>query len=152
MKKFIIAQKIGTGTKEDSFRPDLGMNIIGYSCMQISDVEFLVRLSVLPENTGKLNGNEISDDEALTLIKTKSPNSNLINLDVPDVETDYILKILGENPDEIRKHSGETLIEQEWGVVDKIAKIKKIDITTYKTDFQKGRCDKHASVLAKLKG
>ena len=147
MKQFYITGYIGEPKK-----PDLGVSEkTHYSVLDLDGVNCLVRVSTTPDVHALITGIVKTDDEALILLNNIYPDVDLTNMDVPDLETNNILKLNGYDPDNIRRNSGKTLREQEFGALEQIAKHKGKDISDLKNDVKKGRCDAHEKALKRLR-
>ena len=152
MKKTYLANLIGSGTSEDPLCPDLGITEkVRYSMVDLKDGTCLVKVSANPRTIhGKIKAIMKTDDEALTILQQTYPNSDLSNMDVPDEEVDNKLVMLGYDAKNIRRNSGKTLMEQEWGALKKLAEHLNKNIDDLETGIKQGRCDKHSVALSRL--
>lgn len=142
MKAWVKTKIIGSGNVRDPRRPDLkGLNLT-YSMVDLG-TEALCRVSGKSLDITKLllysDVRELTDDEALTLIKSVNPNADLRNVDIYDDELDEIAKTLGINPIEVRKSVGSHFHEQEFALIKKIAEKLKVDVSDVESDFKRGK-------------
>lgn len=77
----------------------------------------------------------------------------LDRINVPDPELDEHLKKQGIDPNEIRRNSGSTLKDQEYGAMRELARRKGIDVMDSEdiVKAHEGRCDAHERVMARLR-
>lgn len=101
MKTWIKTKIIGTGTSKDARRPYKANQEVPTSMMELENNECLCRVAGTPAQISAIVADaeitQLTDEEALIIIKNKHPNSNLENLDISDPEVDTIAKTQGLN-------------------------------------------------------
>ena len=133
----------------DGYEKDADIN---YSLFKINfPTEILVRVSGPQLKILAISKPTIDDNQALTTIQATHPNSDLTNINVRDKEVDDILIGLSYNPDDVRRASGNTLKDQEYGAMKKIADLKGKDISDLMKGIKKGKCDAYEKALMRLR-
>ena len=102
MKAIIRTKIIGTGTSENPRRPYLASQNVPASMMELADNECLCRVAGTPTQISAIVADaeitQQTDEEALTIIKNKYPNSDTENIDIGDSEIDNIAEAQGLKP------------------------------------------------------
>ena len=102
MKKLIQTKIIGIGTEDDPRRPYLANQDVPVSMIELPDNKCLCRVAGTPTQITTILADaaivEQTDAQAIIVIHSKYPDSNLENLDIADPEVDDIAKANGLNP------------------------------------------------------
>jgi len=142
--------------------PYLANQPVRYSVMELGNDECLCRVSGTPEQINTIAADSsvllLTDKEAKELIKSRNPNSDLENIDVPDAELEELAKVEELNPHEIKRDvqiptRGRQVLQcQEMHLLRILATKRGVDLSDLEEDIELG--SKHAfnRALARLRG
>ena len=135
MKAFIQTKIIGAGMGDDPRQPYLADQDVPASMLELPDNNCLCRVAGAPTQIAAILADtaitEQTDEQAITIIQSKHPDSALENLDIADPEIDEIAKANGLDPQiradiQIPSRGNQVLQDQETRMMAYISEKKGI--------------------------